>query len=111
MSAPKLHVTGTILGYQRSKKNQYPQWSLIELDGVRSKEEAAWYLGKKIAYVYRAKKAKKTEEKKKSRLRVIWGRICSPHGANGVVKARFTSNLPPISFGAPVRCFLYPNRF
>ena len=34
---------------------------------------------------------------------MIWGRIARPHGNSGVVRARFSTNLPPKSFGGPVR--------
>ncbi|CAI9785288.1 unnamed protein product [Fraxinus pennsylvanica] len=39
----RLYVRGTILGYKRSKSNQYPNTSLIQIEGVNSKEEVAWY--------------------------------------------------------------------
>ena len=44
-------------------------------------------------------------------IQAIWGRICRAHGDNGVVIARFKSNLPPRAMGATVRVFLYPHRF
>eukprot|EP00771_Trimastix_marina_P000686 gnl/Trimastix_PCT/171.p1 GENE.gnl/Trimastix_PCT/171~~gnl/Trimastix_PCT/171.p1 ORF type:complete len:234 (+),score=12.95 gnl/Trimastix_PCT/171:363-1064(+) len=118
----RLHVFGRVLGYRRSHHNQQPQWSLIELDGVKSKEEARWYLGKRVAYIYRAAKAKKSALKSEttgkaretlkdhSRVRVMWGKICHTHGNSGVVRCQFKKNLPPKSFGGPCRVFLYPHR-
>ncbi|KAL4325349.1 hypothetical protein GQ457_11G009300 [Hibiscus cannabinus] len=41
----RLYVRGTILGYKRSKSNQYPNTSLIQIEGVNTKEEVAWLLG------------------------------------------------------------------
>ncbi|KAI9153557.1 hypothetical protein LWI28_013028 [Acer negundo] len=35
----RLYVRGTILGYKRSKSNQYPNTSLIQIEGVNTKEE------------------------------------------------------------------------
>lgn len=87
-----------MLGYERSKRNQNPNVSLIKLEGVQTTQDAQFYLGKRVAYVYRAKTVKNG-----SKLRVIWGRIARTHGTNGVVKARFRNNLPPKSFGASVR--------
>jgi len=40
----------------------------------------------------------------------MWGRIGSAHGNNGVVKARFATNLPPRALGATLRVMLYPQR-
>ncbi|KAH7855275.1 hypothetical protein Vadar_023134 [Vaccinium darrowii] len=41
----RLYVRGTILGYKRSKSNQYPNTSLIQIEGVNTKEEVTWSLG------------------------------------------------------------------
>jgi large subunit ribosomal protein L35Ae len=63
-----------------------------------------FYLGKRVAYVYRASK-----ERQGSKIRVIWGKVTRPHGNSGVVRATFHHNLPPQSFGASVRIMLYPS--
>merc|ERR1711934_45646 len=112
----KLFTRATVLGYRRSKVVQYPQWSLLRLDGVKSKEDTDFYLGKRVAYVYKASRARRVEHRKNAKegettkIRVIWGRVCRPHGNNGVVRARFRKNLPPKSFGSTVRVMLYPSR-
>ncbi|CAI9273662.1 unnamed protein product [Lactuca saligna] len=51
----RLYTRGTILGYKRSKSNQYPNTSLVQIEGVNTKEEVGWYQGKRMAYVYKAK--------------------------------------------------------
>ncbi|KAJ0984065.1 hypothetical protein J5N97_002421 [Dioscorea zingiberensis] len=38
----RLYVRGTILGYKRSKSNQQENTSLIQIEGVNTKEEVAW---------------------------------------------------------------------
>ncbi|TFY74849.1 hypothetical protein EWM64_g9162 [Hericium alpestre] len=95
---------GRILGHKRGKRNTRPNTSLLQIEGVASKEDAQFYLGKRVAYVYRAKK-----EIHGSKVRVIWGRVTRSHGGSGAVKSKFRSNLPPSSFGATVRIMLYPS--
>ncbi|KAF2561842.1 hypothetical protein F2Q70_00016062 [Brassica cretica] len=90
----RLYVRGTILGYKRSKSNQYPNTSLIQIEGVNTTEEVTWYKGKRMAYIYKAK-----TKKNGSHYRCIWGKVTRPHGNSGVVRAKFTSNLPPKSMG------------
>ncbi|KAH9752020.1 60S ribosomal protein L35a-3 [Citrus sinensis] len=75
----KLYVRGTILGYKRSKSNQYPNTSLIQIKGVNIKEEA---------------KTKKNG----THYRCIWGKVARSHSNSGVVRAKFK-----------VRVFMYPN--
>ena len=51
-----LYAKGRVLGYKRSKVNQSPNTTLVKIEGVTTKEETQFYLGKHIAYVYRAKR-------------------------------------------------------
>ncbi|KAJ1389415.1 Translation protein, beta-barrel domain superfamily [Sesbania bispinosa] len=51
----RLYVRGTILGYKRSKSNQYPNTSLVLIEGVNTTEEVSWYAGKQMAYIYKDK--------------------------------------------------------
>jgi len=87
-----MYVRGTILGYKRSKSNQYENTSLLQIEGVSTKEDVAWYGGKRIAYVYKAK-----TKSDGTSIRCIWGKVTRPHGNSGVVRAKFRSNLPPNS--------------
>ncbi|EFE38429.1 60S ribosomal protein L35Ae [Trichophyton verrucosum HKI 0517] len=104
------------------------EYSLIKLEGVEDSKAATFYSGKKVAFVYRAKR-----EVRGSKIRVIWGKVTRPHGMlkhdfqhgeqkngcvldtdglignSGVVRAQFRHNLPPKSFGASVRVMLYPS--
>eukprot|EP00897_Mesotaenium_endlicherianum_P005688 jgi/Mesen1/5147/ME000255S04127 len=101
----RLYVRGSILGYKRGKSNQHPGTSLIQVEGVNTKEEVDWYLGKKIAYIYKAK-----TKKKGTFFRSVWGHVARRHGNSGIVRAKFRKNLPPSSLGAKVRVFMYPSK-
>ncbi|KAI9482555.1 ribosomal protein L35A [Zychaea mexicana] len=104
MAETRLYSKGRVLGFERAKRTQNPNVSLIKLEGVQTTKDAQFYLGKRIAYVYRAKR-----EINGSKIRVIWGRIARTHGTSGVVKARFRKNLPAKTMGASVRVMLYPS--
>ncbi|KAJ1562646.1 hypothetical protein HK405_009577 [Cladochytrium tenue] len=98
----RLYAKGRVLGFRRSKNTVHEHTSLLQLENVSTPKDTQFYLGKRVAYVYRAKRVING-----SKVRVIWGRITRPHGNSGVVRAKFRSNLPPKSFGASM---LYPSR-
>ncbi|KAK0632442.1 60S ribosomal protein L33-A [Podospora aff. communis PSN243] len=100
----RLYVKGRHLSYQRSRHTTHAKTSLIKIEGVDDTNAANFYLGKKVAYVYRGQK-----EIRGTKIRVIWGKVTRPHGNSGVVRAKFTNPLPSRSFGASVRIMLYPS--
>lgn len=77
-----------ISSYYRGRRNTYHHTSLLKIDGVQDKDASEFYFGKRVAYVYKAKTAVNG-----SKLRAIWGKILRPHGSNGVVRAKFATNL------------------
>ena len=42
----RLYSKGRVLGHKRAKRNTRPNTSLLQIEGVGSKEEARFYLGK-----------------------------------------------------------------
>ncbi|KAM9960111.1 hypothetical protein ACTFIW_009236 [Dictyostelium discoideum] len=101
----KIYSKGVVLGYRRSQATQYPNISLIKIEGVVSSEDSTFYLGKKVCLVSKVSKSAKNPTGHK----ISWGKICKTHGSSGVVQARFARNLPPKAMGAPVRVMLYPS--
>ncbi|KAB2103320.1 hypothetical protein AG0111_0g8301 [Alternaria gaisen] len=99
----RLYVKARHISYQRGKRNTNPNVSLLTLEGVDNTQDAQWYLGKRVAYVYRVAGSKEDGP------RVIWGKIRRTHGNSGVVRASFANNLPPKSFGASLRVMMYPS--
>ena len=102
MAPTRLYSKGRVLGHKRGKRNTRPIPSLLQIEGVSTKEDAQFYLGKRVAYVYRAK-----QEIAGSAVRVIWGRVTRPHGNSGVVKSKFRSDLPLHAFGESVHVMLH----
>ncbi|VDO17938.1 unnamed protein product, partial [Brugia timori] len=82
----RLYVKAVFVGYKRSQRNQREHTSLLKLEGVYNKQDAQWYVGKRVLYVYKAHKKTRVHGKTPSRVRAIWGRITRVHGNAGTVK-------------------------
>ena len=68
---------------RRGKRTQYNSTSLIQINGVASKEETEFYLGKRLAYVYKAKTLKKG-----TKYRVMWGKVSLTPPANAALQRK-----------------------
>ncbi|CAI5729750.1 unnamed protein product [Peronospora destructor] len=101
----RLYVKGVFLGYKRGLRNQYSHTALVKIQGLTDKKEVDFYLGKKIAYIYKAKSLKDG-----THFRVVWGKVVRAHGSNGIVRAKFAKNLPAEAISKSLRVMLYPSR-
>ena len=105
----RLYSRAVFLGYRRGISLQNTHQGLLRVEGVKTKDDAKWYLGKRVAYVYRGKVAQK-KQGKLTKHRSIQGKVIATHGNNGVLRASFHHNLPGQAIGKLVRVMLYPVR-
>ena len=107
----RLYCRGKVLGYKRGLRNQHPSISLIQIEGVDYKGDTHFYLGKRLAYVYKSGVKRRIKRSDKlSKYKVLWGRISKSHGNSGIVRAKFRRNLPANAMGHSVKIMLYPSR-
>mmetsp|Transcript_18493 Transcript_18493/g.74319 ORF Transcript_18493/g.74319 Transcript_18493/m.74319 type:complete len:100 (-) Transcript_18493:1865-2164(-) len=62
------------MGYKRGIRLQYPKQVRIKVEGLETRDDTKFYLGKRVAYVYKASNSKGVG-KKESKYRVIWGKV------------------------------------
>ncbi|KAF8361554.1 rpl-33 [Pristionchus pacificus] len=105
----RLYVKAVFSGFTRGQRNQNETSSILKLDNVYNKNDAQWYVGKRVVYVYKAHNKKNVAGAAPSRVRCIWGRVTRSHGNTGAVRAKFHKNLPATALGQRIRVMLYPS--
>ncbi|GAB5362623.1 hypothetical protein AAMO2058_000813400 [Amorphochlora amoebiformis] len=99
----KNYHRGVFVSFRRSKARQYPGTALIQIEGCKTRNDANHFVGKKVAYIYKAK-----TRKKGSFYRAMWGKVIREHGKTGTVRAKFRKNLPASAMHQVVRVMKYP---
>ena len=80
-----------VVQFRRGRKNYTPRHFLIEIPGINNREKAAKFVGKTVEWTSPG------QDKK-----VIVGKISSPHGNKGVVRAVFEIGLPGQAIGTDI---------
>eukprot|EP00178_Gracilaria_changii_P005912 TRINITY_DN20099_c0_g1_i1.p2 TRINITY_DN20099_c0_g1~~TRINITY_DN20099_c0_g1_i1.p2 ORF type:complete len:103 (-),score=16.19 TRINITY_DN20099_c0_g1_i1:284-556(-) len=88
------------MGYKRSKNVQKMHTTIVSIDGLTDKKDVSFYLGKRIAYIYKNSRGE---------FKVMWGKVTRSHGNSGAVRAKWKKNLPARAIGARLRVMLYPS--
>ena len=76
-------LKGVVVGYRLGPKTQRPKECLLQFPKVGTEKETTKLLGRKVVWSFGSKK--------------FIGKILSPHGKNGLVRAKFRRGLPRTS--------------
>merc|ERR1711934_59505 len=101
----RLYQKGVFTSFRRSRTHQWENQALVAIQNCKSKADAKWYMGKRVAYVYKVKNVSNN-----TRSRCSWGKVMNTHGAAGMVRVKFAKNISGCATNANVRVMLYPNK-
>merc|ERR1711907_44721 len=94
----RLYQKGVFTSFRRTRTHQWENQALVVIQNCKDKASAKWYMGKRVAYVYKAKTLSNN-----TKYRVCWGKVMNTHGAAGMVRVKFNKNISGCAIGANVR--------
>lgn len=74
-------MKGKVIQFRRGRKTIHERHFLIEVEGTKTRKDAEKFIGKEVEWKSPAGK-------------IIKGKISSPHGNKGIVRAIFEKGLP-----------------
>ena len=101
----RLYQKGIFTGFRRYRIGQVMNQALVTIQNCADKAGARWYLGKRVAHVYKVKNTVNG-----TRFRCSWGKVINTHGHAGAVRVSFRKNITARAMGGQVRVMLYPNK-
>lgn len=84
--APKMAIPAIFVSHRRGLRAIKPQQALLKINNVVSRDQARNYIGNCVAFYTLGKDGSQ---------RANYGRIVNVHGKSGIVRAKFSRNLPP----------------
>jgi len=81
-------LRGILINYRTGLKTQSPKEFILQFPNIKSSNEAAQLIGRKVAWPPGERK--------------IRGKIVALHGKKGLVRARFRKGLPGLALGTPI---------
>lgn len=113
-SAPRLFMKATLSSFRRGLNHQRKDTAILRVDDVNTKQDADFYKGKRVCYVYHGYTEKRgvrysKAPQRRSNTRAVWGKVTKPHGGSGALRAKFKNALPGAALGRRVRVYLYPS--
>ena len=85
-------MNALIINYRRGRKTQKTNQMIIEIEKVKSKEEAEKFVGKKVEFHCEGKQKK-----------IITGTISKIHGNSGAMRVLFNTGMPGQSIGGDLK--------
>jgi large subunit ribosomal protein L35Ae len=81
-------LKGILISYRTGPKTQNPKELILQFPNLKSSNEAARLIGRKVAWPAGERK--------------IRGKIVALHGKKGLVRAKFRKGLPGTALGTPI---------